>query len=246
MRTRSTTVAVNRLGVVVPARNERDFLAGCLAALDRAAHVVRVPLEVVVVLDSCIDDSETVARAAARTLDCCVHIVTIDAGSVGTARRVGVQRLLEVLDPADDWVATTDADSVVPRSWFRRQLAHRAAGAAMVAGTVHVPEWEDRSLLRPHWELQYVADGHRHVHGANLAFQASAYLRVGGFADVVSDEDVRLVSGFVAAGERVVWAGDLSVATSARRVGRAPGGFAHYLDQLAAQLGAGVPQLEHL
>jgi glycosyltransferase involved in cell wall biosynthesis len=245
VRTRSTTVAVSRLGVVVPARNEREYLAGCLAALDRAAHVIRIPLEVVVVLDSCVDDSEAVARAAARTLACRVHVVTVDASSVGTARRVGVQRLLEILDPVDDWVATTDADSLVPRSWFRRQLAHRAAGAAMVAGTVHVPEWEDRSLLRPRWERQYLADGHRHVHGANLSFQASAYLRVGGFADVMSDEDVRLVAAFLAAGEDVVFASDLSVATSARRDGRAPNGFAHYLNHLAGELNAPVPQLEH-
>ena len=175
--------------------------------------------------------------AVAETMTSRIHVVTTDAGSVGTARRVGMDRLLEVLDPSDDWVATTDADSEVPPFWFHRQLAHRGGGAAMVAGTVHATEWEDRFWLRPHWRGAYLADGHRHVHGANLSFRASSYRRVGGFADVTYDEDVALVSAFAAAGETIVWAMDVSVSTSARSVGRAPGGFAAHLNELAGTVG---------
>jgi hypothetical protein len=56
---------------------------------------------------------------------------------------------------------------------------------------------------------------------------------VGGFESVASDEDVRIIRRFEAAGRVLVWAADLPVVTSARVVGRAPAGFADYLSQLA-------------
>jgi glycosyltransferase involved in cell wall biosynthesis len=224
-----------RLGVVVPARDEMRCLGRCLTALDVAAGVARLPLDIVVVLDACTDDSEAVALDAAATLASRVHIVAIDRARVGTARRVGVEHLLDILGPAQDWVSTTDADSFVPAHWFRRQRAHRAAGADLVAGTVHVTRWGGMGRLRPLWERDYRAPGSRHVHGANLSFSVAGYRRVGGFSDATSDEDVRLVDAFAASGQSVVWATDLAVDTSARLLGRAPDGFAAYLDRMAAR-----------
>jgi hypothetical protein len=61
---------------------------------------------------------------------------------------------------------------------------------------------------------------------------------------VASDEDVRLVKACRSAGASVIWASDLSVATSARRIGRAPLGFAWYLNQLAHTVDATLPNLE--
>ncbi len=232
------------LGVVVPARDEAEQLEACLTALDRAARVARQQLVVVVVLDSCADGSAAAVDATPRSDGSRFHVVGLDAGCVGTARRVGVEMLLELLGPDGDWISTTDADSTVPPDWFRRQLAHRTAGASLVAGSVHVSRWQKRARLRPHWERAYAADGHRHVHGANLSFLASAYRRAGGFADVESDEDVRLVRAFAQLGEPIIWALDMSVATSARRIGRAPHGFASYLDQLSSAMDLQVREME--
>jgi hypothetical protein len=44
---------------------------------------------------------------------------------------------------------------------------------------------------------------------------------------------VDLIGRLEAAGSAMVWAADLPVTTSARRIGRAPGGFADYLAELA-------------
>jgi hypothetical protein len=49
---------------------------------------------------------------------------------------------------------------------------------------------------------------------------------------VALSEDVALVQALEAAGEPVYRAGDLPVVTSARRQGRADGGFAEYLREL--------------
>lgn len=239
-----------RLGVVVPARNEESHIAGCLAALDLAARVATLPLDIVVVLDSCDDNTRQTVGGVAEGLSCRVHAVRIDAGRVGTARRVGVDTLLESAGGSTPWVATTDADTVVPPDWFLRQLDHRRDGASLVVGTVNVNDWLERSHLRPHWERAYRADAdgpssdHRHVHGANLSFDATAYAAAGGFDDGASDEDVRLVRAFEDAGQHVVWASDLPVTTSARGVGRAPQGFATYLNRLALVVDTSQPILE--
>ncbi len=72
------------------------------------------------------------------------------------------------------------------------------------------------------------------MHGANLGFRAAAYLRAGGFPDVPTAEDRALVAALTANGSRVRRTRALSVVTSARREGRAPHGFSHYLAELDA------------
>ena len=74
--------------------------------------------------------------------------------------------------------------------------------------------------------------GHNHIHGANMGFSAAAYWQVGGFKALPTGEDVDLVKRFEAAGMRIHRDATLSVATSDRRHGRAPGGFAQHLRSL--------------
>ncbi|PRC55729.1 glycosyl transferase, partial [Mycobacterium sp. ITM-2017-0098] len=75
--------------------------------------------------------------------------------------------------------------------------------------------------------------GHHHVHGANMGFRAEAYWQVGGFRALRTGEDVELVERFEAAGLSICRDRNLCVATSDRREGRAPGGFAQHLRNLS-------------
>ena len=241
------TAAIHRIAVVVPAHNEDELIGACLRALAAAARAVRVPVHLVVVLDSCTDGTAAAVHANAGALAsedssfADLGVVAIEDRSVGAARRAAARSLLAALPVPGTWLATTDADSRVPPNWFRAQLDHRAAGAEAVVGTVVVPDWSGRSasVTRAYLERYHSIDGHRHVHGANLSMTAEAYLRVGGFPARVNDEDVALVGAVVAAGYRVTWAADQPVATSARLTGRAPDGFAAFLNDLGANdLGA--------
>ena len=231
---------INRIGVVVPAKDEEMLLPACLDALIVAARQVPVQVTVVVVLDACSDNSAAIVDAAARrTADVIVHPVVVDANSVGAARRAGMRTLLDRPDARGLdglWLASTDADSVVPADWLRAQLAHAAAGAQVVVGTIVVTDWQERSqAVRDQAIAAYNATHHRHVHGANLSFTARSYVAAGGFPAQPYDEDVALVHAFSAADEPIAWAVDLPVTTSARRQSRAPFGFAGYLDLLNAQ-----------
>jgi len=62
-----------------------------------------------------------------------------------------------------------------------------------------------------------------------MGFAADVYWRAGGFAPLTSGEDVDMVRRFEELGARIRRDAGLSVQTSARRAGRAPGGFAAHL-----------------
>ena len=144
------------------------------------------------------------------------------------------------LDPASVWLATTDADTLVPAHWLRQQVRHASQGWDAIVGTIQVADWSGyppgtRSLFRERYEgVDTGAGQHSHVHGANLGFRASAYLAAGGFPALPTAEDHALVAALTAGGSRVLRTRALPVITSARRESRAPHGFSHYLAQLEA------------
>ena len=225
------------IGVVVPAHDEQDLLPACLASVRRSARTLRgTTVQLVVVADTCRDRTAAVARQGGAT------VVTIGARSVGAARAAGVREVLRRtahLDPADVWLATTDADSLVPARWLSQQVRHGDRGWDAVAGTVRVADWSGlRPSVRSLFRERYGAGSgpHPHVHGANLGFRASAYLRAGGFPEVPTAEDHALVAALTASGSRVCRTRALAVTTSARREARAPHGFSHYLTELEADI----------
>ncbi len=221
---------IRRIGVLIPARDEQRLLPAALDALARAAARCPLPVSVVVIADGCVDAT---ARVAA---DAGAQVIELDARCVGRARGAGADALIAELGIEGTWLATTDADSRVPEHWLARHARLAADGADAIVGTVQVTDWSGYpASVRRRYARRYVhADGHRHVHGANLGLSAAAYRAVGGFPALAAHEDVAVVAALEAGGFRIAWAGDLAVTTSARRVARAPDGFARHLRSLAA------------
>jgi glycosyltransferase involved in cell wall biosynthesis len=221
----------DRAVVVVPAHNERARLPRSLRALTMAALCFPAPVSIVVVLDACDDGSDELAGQFGHD----VHFVSVDAGKVGAARAAGFEHARSIcVDAADrTWFATTDADSEVPADWLVRMAD---VGADMVLGVVRISNWRHlpaevaRRYLR---DYRSKGPSHNHIHGANMGFRADAYWRIGGFAPVETGEDVDLVRRFEVAGAHIHRDARLVVATSARRQGRAPGGFAAHLRGLS-------------
>jgi hypothetical protein len=198
------------IGVVIPAHNEERCLEACLlSVLACAAHpsLNAERVEIVVVLDSCCDESRAIAERFAVT------VLEVQARSVG--------------------VACTDADTTVPADWLAAQLAHDADA---VCGVVEVDDWSfHHPQVRARYEACYTdCDGHSHIHGANLGVTSAAYLRAGGFPALACHEDVHLVRALQALGARIAWSRSVRVRTSARVDFRAQGGFGSYLLGLAS------------
>ena len=224
------------LGVVIPARNERDRLPRCLRAVFAADAQLRreladaPPVRVVVVLDRCTDGSDSVVARWPG-----VETLIRDFGNVGAARAAGVAHLLGSPGGRElEWIACTDADSAVPAGWLVHQMNHARSDTDLLLGVVRPDalELEPSSLNR--WMSQYhLHDGHPHVHGANMGFRVGAYRRAGGFPALAEHEDVVLARRIRSLGSRVVSAAAHPVLTSGRMDGRTPGGLAGDLRSLS-------------
>jgi glycosyltransferase involved in cell wall biosynthesis len=229
----TTSPRLDTVLVVVPVHDEERLLPGCLAALHRASDrlsALRPDLDVraVVVLDGCTDASRDIAATSGFVL-----VETPPLG-VGAARHTGVMALsgasVRTRRTEAIWLACTDADSEVPDHWLARHAALADAGADVVVGTVR-PRLADLSADRAAaWRARHVpGTANGHVHGANLGVRLSAYRGAGGFPALAEHEDVTLVAALRRAGAVVVADAGAEVLTSARLVGRTPGGYARHL-----------------
>jgi len=230
--------AIDRVEIVVPARDEAETLDLHLDALATAAARAQerwpgLDVHATLVLDSCTDTS---AEVAARHP--WIEVLEVDLGVVGLVRRAGIEHVrprLEGLDPARVWLACTDADSVVSAEWLVTHLELAASGHGLVVGAVSA----DPKRLAPRalrsWRARHVLrEGHEHVHGANLGLTLRAHDTAGGFAGLPTGEDVDLVERVRTTTDAWCATARHPVVTSARLRGRAPAGFAAYLLTLAS------------
>jgi glycosyltransferase involved in cell wall biosynthesis len=233
---RPRTQSIDAVCVVIPARNEEAGIQRSIDSVRAAASYLGcvnshpVSVHVAVVLDRCSDNT---AQIVGRNSG--VHAIVIDAGQVGRARAAGAATLLAAIPHKRNaiWIANTDADSTVPRNWLAIMIDRADSGADLVLGTV-IPDGRTSSHLRQLWTAAHVQrDDHPHVHGANFGIRADAYLSVGGWDATSTGEDVLLADRARSAGYlRIDRIGSIAVTTSGRLVGRAPDGFAGYLQRL--------------
>lgn len=220
-----------KIGVVIPAHNEEETIMDCLTSIKIAAKQLPTDIEVaiLVVLDSCNDQTELkVQHVGVQSISC-------DFKCVGQARDLGTRLLIQ---QGATWIACTDADSLVAADWLAQQVAHlKQHRDAMICGVVEIDQWDHLTTQTREQYLAHYQDcmGHHHIHGANLSFEAAAYLAVGGFDAMPCHEDVNLVKKFEAKGYSIGWSNQVRVTTSSRLVARATEGFAHFLSNLESQ-----------
>lgn len=233
---------ISTVGVVVPAANEQEHVGACLDALGVArAHLLgisgdAVEARIVVVLDSCIDETASIVNRYGE-----IEVVTCNAGQAGAARAVGTAHLLgkATVPWSRIWLANTDADSLVPREWLARMVTEADRGADLVLGTVRPMAGLGFAAERA-WSARHaLREGHPHVHGANFGIRADAYAALGGWPRLASGEDATLARRAADSGHlRIVRTARIAVRTSSRLVGRAPRGFSSYLRGIVSE---GIP-----
>jgi glycosyltransferase involved in cell wall biosynthesis len=219
------------IAAIVPAHNEADTIEACIKAVLRALCHPDLKNEesmVIVVADACDDATGSIARELGA------NVLATGARNVGIARREGARVAIEL---GARWLAFTDADTVVCPDWLVQQMACESDA---VCGVVSVEDWSaHNNAVRRDFAATYRdADGHRHIHGANLGVSAAAYLRAGGFPPFETSEDVALVEALLANGEKVAWSAAARVVTSARVDFKAPEGFGATLLKRARQCAA--------
>lgn len=207
--------------VVIPARNEAQYLPLTLRALERQTQP---PAAVIVVDNASHDGTAGVARAWGA------QVVSCEVRGIARARQAG-------LDAArTPWVASTDADSLPAPEWLAR-LAGAAPGRVALYGPMRFCGVS--RPVRTGSELGYGTflracelAGRPNLAGANMAFSRAAAALVGGYPDVEAYEDVLLGRALGQLGEVAYVPGAL-VETSARRL---EGGWLPFLWRHALNL----------
>ncbi|WP_307802605.1 glycosyltransferase family 2 protein [Cellulomonas dongxiuzhuiae] len=214
----ATAVAVTRgagrgvvVSVVVPARDDAEHLAVCLALL---ARQTRAPDEVVVVDNASRDATADVARRhGARVLhEPRVGIPAAVATGYDAARGDVILRLDADSRPGPDWVAHAldvlrDPDVDAVSGWGRFDLPGPWGGLLAL------------TYLGSYYALGELAAGHPVLWGSSAALRAGAWQRVRGqvtrTGDVHDDLDLAMALG---PGARVVVDRTWRVGVSARSV----------------------------
>jgi glycosyltransferase involved in cell wall biosynthesis len=217
-----------KISIVIPAHNEAETIAQCLASVQIAIDQLpsTFTASVLVVLDSCTDDTLRIVQAAGVDYLCCYY------QCVGQVRDMGIRYAIA---HGATWLACTDADSTVPMDWLVQQMEHLDQQRAdMICGVVSINNWGHLSSQTQQAYITHYQDkmGHRHIHGANLSFSSDAYLATGGFAPLTCHEDVDLVNKFEAHCYAITWSNRVRVLTSSRLQARAKEGFGAFLANL--------------
>lgn len=167
-----------RISLIVPAHNEAAFLPGCLTAAQLAARRIDGDVEIIVVLNRCTDETESIARAHG-----CV-IVREDAKNLSVIRNAGAKAA------RGEILVTCDADSRMDQDTFLEIIRLLDGGRHIGGGALVLPErWSPGIVASVLSIVPYLAF-------AGVSFglfwcRAADFRAIGGFDErLVSVEDV--------------------------------------------------------
>ena len=97
------------VSAIIPAHNEQEFIAGCIASVFNCGHP-RELLEILVVDHSSTDATKDIANRAGAT------VLQLKGGRIGAVRNTGLRAA------RGEYVAFVDGDCLVPADWLRAAI----------------------------------------------------------------------------------------------------------------------------
>ncbi|HDL84816.1 MAG TPA: glycosyltransferase family 2 protein [Candidatus Acetothermia bacterium] len=207
---------MNRVSVVVPARNEEDLLPRCLFALRQQTHE---NFEIIVVDSASTDNTQQVARSFGA------RVIRLEEPGVGRARQAGFD------GATGDIIVSTDADAICKPDWLQRIVAPFADQAVVgTFGTIKLtgqPIWTRLGhALFSGFQAANLRVGHPLFCGPNFAVRKNAFRDVDGFrveGEYPDEaEDVRLAQKLKKRG-KILFLPHNKVIVSSRRLDKGQG-----------------------
>ena len=240
-----------RIVFAVPAKDEEDSIADCIAALENQLDATgeRLPwsdYEVVILVNNTTD--ATIGRALAAKSHPGIHIVSVDLpphrAHIGWARRLAMEwcsQRLQQNGHAGGIIVSTDADSQIAPDFVEKLKSTFASPAVDAAGaSLAVQEEIGGEVLRNlaryfklEKELRLKAQQetefdlmHSHFSGAGFAVRQNVYEAVGGLTPLPYNEDKQFYYKLLQRDARIRMNERLVVRTSGRTTGRTEWGMA--------------------
>jgi glycosyltransferase involved in cell wall biosynthesis len=126
------------VSAIIPAHNEQEFIAGCIASVFNCRHPPGL-LEILVVDHSSTDATKALANRAGAT------VLQLKGGRIGAVRNTGLRAA------RGEFVAFVDGDCLVPANWLRSAILILESDSRIgaVGGPCLSPNtgsWVERSL----------------------------------------------------------------------------------------------------
>lgn len=226
---------MDKIYVLVPARNEQLLLKKGLNSIIQAADFITTEVHIILCVDASTDDTLKIGEQILKDRG---TVICSQAANVGYSRRYAADTALKLYTGRLEhcWLANTDADCIVPRDWLQIQLELAERHIECVAGIVQLDNTSEvDSKLNQLFNNTYslFEDGtHPHVHAANFGIRADVYKKAGGWNPLETAEEHEFWKRLDKMKVHKAAISQLMVYTSARKVGRAPNGFAKTLSSL--------------
>jgi hypothetical protein len=119
-----STLKIQAVGIVIPAHNHAGTIAKCISSVfaSNSQSGWHNSLWIVVVAESCTDDT---AKAAREALGAFGQVLKVSTSSLQTAHRIGASAVMEHFRdvPRHTLLLTsTDATTELPRDWIDTQV----------------------------------------------------------------------------------------------------------------------------
>ena len=191
------------VSAILPAHNEQEFIAGCIASVFNCRHPTGL-LEILVVDHASTDATKDLANRAGAT------VLELKGGRIGAVRNAGLRAA------RGEYVAFVDGDCLVPETWLRSaiRILESDASIGAVGGPCLSPNtgsWVERSLA-PCYVRPGIVKRAKTLATSSFIARATLLKEIGQFDEsLISGEDDDISNRIRQRGLELAWASDCHI-----------------------------------
>jgi glycosyltransferase involved in cell wall biosynthesis len=157
------------LSVVIPAHNEEAFIGACIASVKKAAEKVAQPVEIIVCINRCSDNTEAIAKSLGAI------VVEETEANVAKVRNRGMAAA------TGDIIVTLDADSTLSENYLKEVERLMQSGLYMGGAGLMITDKLNLASVILGIILVFPALMLMRFSGGMFWMSRAAYLTTGGF-----------------------------------------------------------------
>ena len=192
-----------KITIIIPARNEEQHIGHCLQSIIQQTYPPEL-FEVIVVDDHSTDSTAAIVQSFAKRNIYCIFLKDFVTDNLNSYKKKAIETA--IAQSTGDLIVTTDADCFMGNNWLQTIASfYETYKPAFIAAPVSINC--DNRFLAIFQTLDFMtlqgitgASVYKKIHsmcnGANLAYEKTAFIEVGGFKgidNIASGDDMLLM-----------------------------------------------------